>query len=205
MKKIKIHQHPIKISTGLLTVTAAMLLFILWFYGDRLNTLWRQSGNTNLLSNAAAQKAPMDTDVKFYIQAALRSLYNRQPVTDVSQQRVYFPEARFYVPLDAYARSVVYRFQDADNDTPATGTFTSNFNVNMLPTSFDDVPCLQRHVTVAINGKTSYDGTFIKAVKLADNRTLNIYEQDNKNCSSDLWGQGSPDKLVEILQQAKSY
>jgi hypothetical protein len=204
MKKIKIHQHPVKISTGLLTVTVAMLLFILWFYGSRLNTLWLQSGNTNLLSNNSAKYAPMNADIKFYIHTALSSLYNKRPATEVAQQRVYFPEAHIYVPLSSYARDVVYSWQDADHDTPATLTATNDFNVRILPNTFDDVPCLQRHVTVVVSGKTSYDGTFVEAVKLADGRTLNIYKQDHKNCK-DIWSQGAPDKLVEILRQAKSY
>ena len=48
-------------------------------------------------------------------------------------------------------------------------------------------------------------GTERHTVELADGRTLNVYAQDDKSCKPDLWGQGSPDKLVKLLQQAKSY
>ena len=204
MKVRNFQKHPYKILFLISLAAIVLLVSVLWFYGARINTLWLQSGNRGIFASNE-QNPPMNTDIKFYIQSALRSLYNTQPVTDVSQQRVYFPEARFYVPLNSYARSIVYRFQDADKDVPASGTFTSNFNVNMLPTSFDDVPCLQRHVTVVIDHRSNYDGTFAAAVKLADGRTLNVYAQDDKSCKPDLWGQGSPDKLVKLLQQAKSY
>jgi hypothetical protein len=187
----------------------AVITAILWFYGERLNILWQQNGNGNIFGNSSTESAPMDANTRFYVQSALRNLYNIEPVTDTAQQRVYFPEARIYVPLSSYSRTIVYHFQDADNgiNSPATGAFTSNANTNRLPTSFDDIPCLQRHVTMLIDAKDkgSGDGTFVKDVKLADGRTLSLYKQDSKSCGSEVWGDGAPDKLIQLFEQAKSY
>jgi len=185
----------------------AVITAILWFYGERLNVLWQQNGNGNIFGNNSAQSTAMDANTRFYVQSALSNLYDIRPVTDVAQQRVYLPEARIYVPLSSYSRTIVYHFQDADKDIPASAALTSNANTNRLPVSFDDVPCLQRHVTMLIDSpnKSFGDGTFVTNVKLADGRTLNLYKQDSKSCGSELWGDGAPDKLIQLLEQAKSY
>lgn len=197
MRKIKLHHPTERLLVFIMLMIIALLVSVLWFFGDRINILWQQ--------NQAAMSEPMSPEMKFYIQTAMKSLYNLQPVTDVAQQRVYFPEAKIYVPLSAYARTVVYRYTEAEAGVPAGMVLTSNFNTNILPGTFEDVPCLQRHVEVAINDKSSFSGDFVKTVRLADGRTLNLYRQDSKSCSDEKWSQGSPDKLTALLEQAKSY
>lgn len=201
MKKVRLNHPTDRALITVVILLIASLIAVLWFYGERINTLWQQNGNGVSNTNDAA----MNADTKFYIHTALKSLYNTQPVTDIASQRIYFPEAHFYVPYSDYARSVVYRYDAPVDNYPATGFFTSNFNVNILANSFNDVPCLQRNVSVVVNSKTGGDGVFVKAVKLSDGRTLNIFKHDSAACSDARWAQGDPGKLITLLEQAESY
>jgi hypothetical protein len=200
MKKIKIQYPTDRVLIFISLMLIAALLSVLWFYGEKINILWQQNGNNN---NQRGGEPALTADIRFYIQSAVKSLYNSVPVTDVSQQRVYFPEARFYVPYSDYARTVVYRF---DNDSSGgNGFFTSNFNTNIMPGSFDDVPCIQRNVNIVVNSKAGGNGDFVKSVKLADGRMLNLFNRDSRACSDEKWNQGDTSKVVSLLGQAKSY
>jgi hypothetical protein len=209
MKKFKLGHPTEKLLIFIIVMLIGLVAAILWFYGYQLNILWQQNGNGNLFgSNQQDTNQPVSADLKFYLQSAVKSLYNSQPVTDPVQQKVYFPEARFYVPYSDYARTVVYRYTDASGSVPAGGTFTTSFNTTILPTTFRDVPCIQRNVSLVVdnNDRNYGEGNFVKSVKLADGRTLHIYQQDNKKDCTDLkWQAGSTDPLVKLLEQAKSY
>lgn len=201
MKKIRLSHPSDRVLITVVVLLIASLIAVLWFYGERINTLWQQNGNTPLNPHDKT----MNTETKFYVQAAMKSLYDSQPATDITQQRVYFPEARIYVPYSDYARSVVYRFDNGSDNWPATGFFTSHSNVNAVANNFDDVPCIQRSVSIVVNSKEGGDGDFVKAIKLSDGRTLNIFKHDSAACGDARWREGSPDKVVSLLEQAKSY
>ncbi len=208
MKRLKIGHPSNRMLVLILTLIIALNVAVLWFYGDRLNTLWQQNGNGSLYNNGSGyQNQPVSTDIKFYIQTAMKSLYNSQPATDAAQQRLYLPEAKIYLPLTAYSRTLVYRYQPAGDGIPETLTVTSSANTNALPSTFDDVPCLQRHATVLINSedKTFADGSFVSDIKLADGRNLSLYDHDSSACGSAIWSQGAPAKVVSLLKQAQSY
>lgn len=204
MKKFKTPHPTERMLIFITLLIIALLVSVIWFYGERINVLWQQNGNGSLLGQKQVDNVPVDTNIKFYIHTALKSLYNAEPVTDISQQRVYFPELRIYVPYSNYARTVVYRYNPSDG-VPESLELTSSANTNQLPVTFDDVPCLQRHVSVIVNSKSNFDGEFVQSLQMSDGRTLNLYRQDSKACSNDRWSQGSPDKLITLLKQAKSY
>jgi len=208
MKKLKLAHPSNRMLILILTLIIALNVAVLWFYGARLNTLWEQNGNGSLYNRGGSnENAPISTDIKFYIQTAMKSLYNSQPATDALQQRLYLPEAKIYLPLSGYSRTLVYRYQPAADGIPETLTLTASANTNALPATFNDVPCVQRHATVLINSKDKSfaDGDFVSDIKLADGRTLSLYEHDNPACGGAQWSQGAPDKVISLLKQAKSY
>jgi hypothetical protein len=206
MKKLKF-QHPTeRWLIFIIVMLIAALLSVLWFYGERINILWQQNGNGDLYTNSQNDQAQVDATTKFYIQTAIKSLYNQLPVTDPLQNRVYFPEARFYVPLSDLSRAVVYRYTDAQSGNfPAMLTATTNSNINQLPNTFGDVPCMQRHLQINIDSTKYPEDKLMATTKLNDGRTLYIYSHAEGNCNDPRWDQYSAEKLVDIFKQAKSY
>lgn len=200
MKKFKFRHPTNRLLVGVLVLIVGLNVAVLWYYGQKINTLWLQNGNDT--------PSAMTTDVKFYIKSAIGSLYNSEPATDVAQSRLYVPEAKIYLPLTNYSRAIVYRYDSGPDSTiPASITMTSKSNINAMPVSFADVPCMQRHLTININNSNSQfaDGKLISTVKLSDTRTLYIYKHDEGACSTEIWGEGDPDKLLTLVKQAKSY
>lgn len=201
MRKLKIAHPTEKILIFILVCIIGLMAAILWYFGQKIDTLWAQNGNDGPNKNS------MSHEMKFYIQSAVQSLYNSQPSTDAQQQRLYLPEARIYLPLNAHSRTIVYRYEAGDKDTPEQIVLTTTANTNALPSTFNDVPCIQRNATFLINSQdgTYADGKLISSVNLADGRILYIHKKENGNCNDLIWADGDPDKIIELMMQAKSY
>jgi hypothetical protein len=202
MKKPKL-QHPSeKVLILLLVIIIGLLVSVLWYYGDKINILWAQNGN-----NASQQNnATINTDLRFYIQSSLKSLYQNQAVIDPVQKRVYVPEANLYMPLNSATRKIVYFYSDKTQDSPAQLEFATSSLINTLPVTFNDVPCLQRHITVSVDSTQTIDGNFIASKKLEDGRTLNIYRHQEGDCTDERWSiVYSSQDIIGALQQAHSY
>jgi hypothetical protein len=203
MRKFK-YQHPTdRVLIFIIALLIATLVSVLWFYGERINILWQQNGNDR---NFKAAEAPLDTDLKFYIQSALKASYPYQPVVDPIQKRAYIPEANFYLPLNATTRDIVYANSQASPGNPQQIIISTARNTNILPSSFDDVPCLQRHIIVSVDAAQNYDGSLVASKKLDDGRSLNIYRHQQGNCSEEKWTSVySASAITDALQQARSY
>jgi hypothetical protein len=132
-------------------------------------------------------------------------------VVEPKENRVYFPELRFYLPLSQQARDLRYNFQAGDNSkpynpTPDQAQFNSIIVLNKLMKSFDDVGCIQRVVSVSIDNTLQTDEMLVDKINIGDvgaGRTMYIY-RNNSNCQS-FWNGDLSTQMSNLLKQAKSY
>jgi hypothetical protein len=204
MKKLKFSHPTERLLIFIVVMLISALVAILWYYGERINILWAQAGNETGITNP--NETRINTEIRFLIQSALKGLYSHQAVVDPVQKRVYFPEANFYIPLNNKTRDLVYGYSDRDQFGPQSLTITTSKTVNFLPSTFDDVPCLQRHISVNVDSKDNPDGSLMASKKLENGETLYVYRHQEGSCSSVIWSNiYSASGIIAALRQAKSY
>lgn len=204
MKEIKLHHPTERMLIFIIMMFVSALIAVLWFYGERINILWQQSGNN--INSENQNDVLVNADIRLFIQTANKSLYRLQPVTDPLQNRVYLPEAHIYLPMTQLSRDLVYFYAAATKDTPEELQLSTSFNTNSLPVTFKDVPCLQRFVSVGINSNKNLNAdSFVGNKKLDDGRNIYIFKHDNSSCIEARWQVDTPTDIANLLLQARSY
>lgn len=88
-----------------------------------------------------------------YINESEKERY-KYPVIDVSENRVYIPEARVYLPLNDVTRNLRY---DYSNNKPHAALYLSNTSIVGAQTKEDDPSCDK---IVSFTGDTTVNTTF---------------------------------------------
>ena len=142
--------------------------------------------------------------VQFHEQYGLDNLYSfinsteqkiyRHPVISVSENKVYFPEFRLAVPLDATSRNVRY----------------SNFLTNDLTFSLPSVigrqtsadsPTCDKMVRISSTNEVREDETYVGELTNASSNLKYIF----KHNSCGIYDTGSIDELVKIAKSLALY
>lgn len=204
MKIKNVKNHPYKTASFTSLIVIILLIAVLIGYGFKIRDLER-SVNCNS-SNFSQETCLGALPVKVYIQNALRGLYRERGIADAKENRVYFPEMRVYLPLNDKSRDLRYIFLDADKSVhqAAEAQFTTEVYLNRLPATFDDVPCLQRVVTIGINNPSNTNMAAAGSLKLQDGRTLYFYKNGQPHCQN-FYPVDNPQSIIDLFKQAKSY
>lgn len=148
-----------------------------------------------------------DIQVKMLITDSAASVYS-DGVIDAQQKRVYLPEANIYLPLNNDTRNLRYQHipSDAKNSYPEEILVSTKTQVETLPETLAQVPCVQRMVRATVGSPDSERFNEKKAgnMTLDDGRTLYFFENNNKNCNS-RWLSFGPDDMTAVMQTAKAY
>ncbi|HET9850833.1 MAG TPA: hypothetical protein VFP35_04410 [Candidatus Saccharimonadales bacterium] len=205
MKIKNFKRHPYKITTLLLAVLVLLLLIVLIGYGYKIRDLDNElngvGSDTQKQENGLAM-----FPLKVYIQNALKGFYHEAGVASATDNRVYFPEMKFYLPLNDQTRSLRYLYTSGDKTAhlPAQAQFTTVFFLNRLVDSFNDVPCQQRLTAVGINNKIGTDLTTAGSLKMSDGRTLYFYKNTEPACRQ-FYQVSVPQQIINLLKEAKPY
>lgn len=134
-----------------------------------------------------------------------------EPVVAPEQERLYFYEADIYVPLTNKGNDLRYNyFEFSDSETDK---ITADMQIVSVPALYtldysNNKPICWQLANVSFNQKNNASGFPPEVtVDLADGRTMYVYPNRSKNCSSEAYMRGglSPETVVELFKQAKSY
>lgn len=180
----------------LVTVLVLQSLAILYMW-PKVDVTWKE---TNKDPNE-------DIEVKMLIKDSAASVYS-DAVIDASQKRVYMPELNIYLPLTEKTRQLKYQYTPSDtkNSYPEEVLVSTKNQIETLPETLSQVPCVQRMLRVTVGEQDSerYNERSAGSMVLDDGRNLYFYENKNKNCSS-RWLSFGPADMTAVMKTSKSY
>lgn len=180
----------------LVAVLVLQSLAILYMW-PKVDVTWKQ---TNKDPNE-------DIQLKMLIKDSAASVYS-DAIINAETKRVYLPEINVFFPLDEKTRQLKYQYipGDTKNSYPEEIMISTKNQVETLPETLAQVPCVQQMLRVTINNQDSERFSEKKAgsVTLDDGRGLYFFENNNKSCSS-RWLSFGPTDMTQVMKTAKSY
>lgn len=175
-------------------VLQSVAILVMW---PKVDITWKQ---TNKDPNE-------DIQFKMLIKDGVTSSY-RDAIIDAQTKRVYLPEVDIYLPLSEKTRELKYQYTPGDtkNSYPEEIMISTKSQVETLPETLAQVPCVQRMLRATIGSPDSerFNEKQAGNITLDDGRSLHFYENSNKNCAS-RWLSFSPADMTELLKTARSY
>jgi hypothetical protein len=204
------HPSDRKLVAILLSVIALQTV-VMWGIGQKVDSLWHDImgvGTPQQQFNSGLGSFP----IKVYTQSAIKGLYTDYGIVEPKENRVYFPELKFYLPLSQQARDLRYHYEAADNSDPKNAQpeqaqFTSAAILDRLMGTFDDVGCMQHVVSVSIGSLLQTDEAAVTKIDIGHvgaGRVMYIYRNSNPACES-FWGSKLSTQISTTLKQAKPY
>jgi hypothetical protein len=201
--KLKLEHPSNRLLIFILILIVAVQTALLGFFGLKINTLWdtvNGYGSPKEQINNSLASLP----VKSYIQDSLVALYRNDTVTDAGASKVYIPELKIYLPFNQLARDLKYAYTD---DPTTSAGFSTKILLSHPIQRMNDIPCVQTFAGLTVNKDDPpswQNSENAGTVKLKDGRTLYLYKNNLKNCVN-LWAGITPDNVVDLLKQARSY
>jgi hypothetical protein len=141
-----------------------------------------------------------------FSQAYLRSFVNeaerrryKDPIVDVSENRVYIPEARVYVPLTQDSINLKYDYRSVANSP--TQLYLSLSNVIGSQTETDSPTCDKMIMLNSQN--TSYGDNLVAKISPTKDGFQYIYSHDPNSCS--IYFNDALTKIQAIAREIQSY
>jgi hypothetical protein len=137
---------------------------------------------------------------------------SQRVVVDAVNSTVYLPEFRIKLPYDETSKALAYSIRNYDKNgkiavdaSNAEADLTSLNYVHPAPVTTMDCSDLLR-IKVELTQKPYNPHEKASTVKLADGRSLQLYEPVNLNECEQSWNiSASPDTVLTELKQAQSY
>lgn len=148
-----------------------------------------------------------DLQVKMLIKDSAASVFS-DAIIDAEKKRVYLPEINVFLPLNQQTRQLKYSYTPGDtrNSYPEEIMISTRSQVETLPETLAQVPCVQKMLRVTVGSQDSerFNEKQAGNITLDDGRNLHFYENNNKSCTS-RWLSFSPADMTGLMKTAKSY
>jgi hypothetical protein len=145
-----------------------------------------------------------DLSMRFALKNAEEDRY-KYPIIDVSENRVYIPEARIYLPLNEASRNMRYDYRERGGGFWSKALYLSTSSVvgqqsEAKYESCDKIVTLAPPEDIEINNSKP-----VGTITSTKDGLSDIYTNPDDTCWDQKWYTDSKQGLVEVVKEAKSY
>jgi len=145
-----------------------------------------------------------DISMRFLLRNGEEDRY-KYPVIDVSENRVYIPEARIYLPLNDTSRNLRYDYAKHGADFKSRTLYISDSSVVGRQTDERYASCDK---VVTLTPRTDAQpvlSSVVGTIVPSKDGLRDIYMHPSESCGDKEWYANMSQKLVEVVKEAKSY
>ena len=208
----KAQKDDMKFNISNIPVAVVVLILVLVLQSAGLAWLMVQnhtlSGDVSTLQRTSASKDDLAASQRL-LNGSISNVFGAEkPVMDAQTLSVYLPEFKIKLPYNSTTKTIAYTLRNDNNprsNDPAEADVTSTRYV--APEKETVVDCsdfLRLKIEAAPHTYSPHEKA--TSVKLADGRTLQIYEAINEAECTQSWNIFiSPAALADVFKQAESY
>lgn len=142
--------------------------------------------------------------MRFLLKNAEESRY-KHPIIDVSENRVYIPEARIYLPLNEASRNIRYDYREHGSDHRSKVLYFSTSSVVGQQSGAQYESC-DKMVTLAPPEEMQiYNNKPVGIVESTKDGLSDIFMHPDSTCWEGKWYTDSKRDLAEVVKEAKNY
>ena len=144
-----------------------------------------------------------DLSMRFSLKDAEERRY-KYPIIDVTENRVYLPEARIYLPLNEVSRDIRYDFKKGSVTTPSILYFSTSSTVGRQ-SDVEYASCDKVVTLASASDSQRVSGSKIGVIQPTKDGLQDIYMHSDGPCWDEEWYTSLRSELVEVVKAAKSY
>lgn len=145
-----------------------------------------------------------DISMMFLLRRAEEDRY-KQPVIDISENRVYIPEARIYLPLTDASRDMRYEYRDYGVDSKSKVVYFSTSSVVGMQTGAQYESCDKMVTLVSPQEAQVPSGNVAGSIAPTKDDLSDMYIHPSESCWDKAWYSNLTRELKEAVKEAKSY
>jgi len=145
-----------------------------------------------------------DISMRFLLRNGEEDRY-KYPVIDVSENRVYIPEARIYLPLNDTSRNLRYDYAKHGADFKSRTLYISDSSVVGRQTDERYASCDKVVMLTPRTDAQPVLSSVVGTIVPSKDGLRDIYMHPSESCGDKEWYANMSQKLVEVVKEAKSY
>lgn len=129
----------------------------------------------------------------------------KYPIVDVTEKRVYIPEAHIYLPLNDASRNMRYDFRKEGMGGESSAVYFSTSSVVGRQSGMQYESCDKMVTLTSGSASQIIDSSKIGTIQLTKDDPKDIYVHSAVSCWDEEWYASLRERLVDAVKAAKSY
>ena len=145
-----------------------------------------------------------DLSMRFLLKNVEEGRY-KYPIIDVSENRVYVPEARIYLPLNEASRNMRYDYRENGAGVKLKTLYFSTSSVVGLQSRAQFETCDKMVTLAQFEEVQIHKDKPVGAIEPTKDGLSNIFMHPGNECWNQKWYTDLEQGLVEVVKEAKNY